>query len=415
MKNLKLTLVVAALSTIGPFSTDTYFPSFPALAAHFGVSEIQVQSTLTYYLVALAGMNLFHGALSDSFGRRRVILASLGAYTASVLACAIAPSFGWLLALRVVQGLAAGAGMIISRAIIRDLFPSSEAQRLMAQVAMLMGVGPVVAPIFGGWLHLWFGWRGPFVFLGLLGITLGCACQFGLPESLPVHLRHPFHPGHLFRAYTQTIGNSAFLLSCLALSFGSGGFLLYVATAPDMVLNILNLSETQFGWLFIPIISGLILGSALTSRLAGRVAPGRLVRNGFFLMAVGAVLNVAINFFLTPHVPWTVLPLMVYTFGLSLVAPVVTIEGLDMIHHRKGLASSLQGFTHILVFALVASLGAPLVYRSGLKHAVGMALFTSLSWLAYRRYITQCEEKPVRCRNGLDSGFAGRSRLKSQG
>lgn len=247
MKHLKTTLVIGALSTLGPFSVDTYFPSFPALAAHFGVSELRMQSTLSWYLVALAGMNLFHGALSDSFGRRRVILFSLGIYSASALACVVAPGFGWLVALRVVQGLAAGAGMIVSRAIIRDLFHGAEAQTLMAQAALLGGLGPVIAPILGGWLHLWFGWRGPFVFLGLLGIALGAACHWGLPESLPLHLRHPFRPGHLLRGYREALGHFAFLLSCLALACGAGGFLLYLAIAPDVVLNILHLSQSQFG------------------------------------------------------------------------------------------------------------------------------------------------------------------------
>jgi len=386
VKNLKLALVVAALSTLGPFSTDTYFPSFPALAAHFGVTEIQMQSTLSHYLVALAGMNLFHGALSDSFGRRRIILTSLFFYILSTLACIVAPSFNWLLALRVIQGLAAGAGMIVSRAIIRDLFPGPEAQKLMAQVAMLTGVGPVMAPIVGGWLHVGFGWRGPFVFLGLLGITLICACHYGLPESLPARLRRSFHPGHLLRAYAETVSHGRFMMSCLALAFGAGGFLLYVATAPDVVLNILQLSETQFAWMFIPLISGVMLGSAVTSHKAGRTPPGRMVRRGFTLMAVGAILNIAINLSIPPQVPWTVLPLTVYTFGFALMVPVVTLEGLDLFPHHKGLASSLQGFTHVLVFAIVAGLVAPLVYRSALKHAFGQALLMFLSWLAYRGY-----------------------------
>jgi len=383
VKHLRTALVVAALSTLGPFSTDTYFPSFPVLATHFGVSEIQMQSMLSWYLVALAGMNLFHGALSDSFGRQRVILAALGIYTTTTLACAVAPSFGWLVALRTVQGLAAGAGMIVGRAVIRDLFPGTEAQKLMAQAAMLAGLGPVIAPVVGGWLHVWFGWRGPFVFLGLLGAVLGCACRFGLPESLPAHLRQSFHPGNLFRAYIETIRDPAFVLSCLALAFGGGGFLLYVATAPDMVLNILKLSETQFAWLFVPIISGLVLGSAATSRLAGRLPPSPFVQCGFVVMGLGVLINLAVNHWLTPRVPWTVLPLTVYTFGFSLVAPVVTIEGLDLFPRRKGLAASVQGFTHIVVFAVVAAWVAPLVYRPGSKHAVGLALFMGLSGVCY--------------------------------
>jgi DHA1 family bicyclomycin/chloramphenicol resistance-like MFS transporter len=177
-------------------------------------------------------------------------------------------------------------------------------------------------------------------------------------------------------------------MSCLALAFGGAAFLLYVATAPDVVLNILHLSETQFGWMFIPIVSGLILGSMCSSWLAGRVRPGLQVRSGFALMTLGALANLAVNYWLTPRIPWAVLPLTVYTLGLSIIAPIVTIEGLDMFPHRRGLASSLQGFINILVFALVAGLLAPLVYRSGMKHALGMASFMALSWLACYGYRT---------------------------
>ncbi len=380
----RIGLIVGALSALGPFSIDTYFPSFPALAAHFGVTEIQVQSTLSLYLAALSGMNLFHGALSDSFGRRRVILVSLAIYAVSATACVIAPNFGWLLALRVAQGLAAGAGMIVSRAVIRDWFAGAEAQKFMAQVAMVAGVGPVAAPIVGGWLHAGFGWRGAFVFLGLLGVALWTGCHLGLPESLPKQARQPFHPGRLLRSYAEAVCHRTFLLLCLALAFGGGGFLLYVATAPDVAINILGLKETQFGWLFLPIVSGLIGGAALSGRLAGRMASARLVRGGFALMAAGATLNLAVNLWLTPRVPWAVLPLTVYTFGFALVVPVITIQSLDVFPHRRGLASSLQGFFHTVIFALIAGVVAQWVYRSGLMHAVGMATLAALSWLAYR-------------------------------
>lgn len=375
--------VVAALSTLGPFSVDTYFPSFPAMAAHFGVSEIEVQSTLSVYLVALAGMNLFHGALSDSFGRRRVILLSLGVYAASAAACVLAPGFGWLLGLRVIQGLAGGAGMIVSRAVIRDCYEGAEAHRFMAQVAMVSGLGPVLAPIVGGWLHVGFGWRGPFLFLGLLGAALWWACRRELPESLPVHLRQPFRPARLVCAYGEVIRHRAFLMLCLALGFGGGGFLLYVATAPDVVINILGLSETQFAWLFVPIVSGLVVGSAVTGKVSGRIPAQQWVRFGYGVMALGATVHVAVNLCFAPRVPWAVLPLAIYTFGFSLGAPAITIQSLDLFPNRRGLASSLQGFVHIVIFALLSSLVAGWVYGSGLKHAVGLAVLMFLSWITY--------------------------------
>lgn len=380
----RIGLIVGALSALGPFSIDTYFPSFPALAAHFGVTEIQVQSTLSFYLAALSGMNLFHGALSDTFGRRRVILVSLAVYAASAAACVVAPGFGWLLTLRVIQGLAAGAGMIVSRAVIRDCFSGADAHKFMAQVAMVAGVGPVVAPIVGGWLHVGFGWRGAFVFLGLLGMVLWMGCHLALPESLPRHARQSFHPGRLLRSYAEALCHRRFLLLCLALAFGGGGFLLYVATAPDVAINILGLKETQFGWLFLPIVSGMIAGAALSGRLAGRVAPARLVRGGFAIMGAGAALNLAVNLWMSLRVPWAVLPLTVYTFGFALVAPVITIQSLDVFPQRRGLASSLQGFFHTVIFAIIAGVAAPWVHRSGPKHATGMALLAAASWLAYR-------------------------------
>jgi MFS transporter, DHA1 family, multidrug resistance protein len=378
-----MALIIAALSTLGPFSVDTYFPSFPEIAAHFGVGEIQVQSTLTFYLAALAVMNLFHGTLSDSFGRRTVILSALGVYSTCALACVFAPNFGCLLVLRTAQGLAGGAGMIVSRAVIRDRFEGAEAQKLMAEVTVMSGVGPVLAPIVGGWLHVWFGWRGPFCFLALLGATLWWGCRVALPESLPTALRQPFHPGRLFAAYVKTSCHPGFLLLSLALAFGGGGFLLYVATAPDVVLNIFHLTATQFGWLFVPMVSGLIIGSAVSGQAAGRIAPSRLVRLGYIMMVAGATLGVASNLGLPQRLPWAVLPLTLYTFGFAFTAPVLTLEGLDVFPDRKGLASSLQGFFQTLVFALISFFLARLVYRSGLKHAVGHWAMMALSLLAY--------------------------------
>jgi len=386
VKNRSLALILAALSTLGPFSIDTYFASFPELGNHFRVSEIQVQQTLSFYLIALAGMNLFHGALSDSYGRRRAILVSLGVYSGSALACVAAPSFYWLLFLRVIQGLAAGAGMIVSRAVIRDRFAGSDAQRMMAQVTVVSGLGPVIAPILGGWLHVWFGWRGPFAFLAAFGAVLWCTCWLGLKESLAPNAHQTLHPGHLLRSYAEAICHPAFVLLCLALAFGGGGFLLYVATAPDVVLNILGLSKTQFGWLFLPIVSGLILGAAVSARAAGRVHATRLLKYGFTLMAIGASANLAVNLCGIVRVPWAVLPLSLYTFGFSLLAPVATIQCLDIFPTRKGLASSIQGFFQTLIFALIAGVVARFVYRSGVKHAYGLLIMMCLSWLAYGGY-----------------------------
>jgi len=384
VKYRNIILIVAALSILGPFSVDTYFPSFPALAKHFQVTEIQMQATLSMYLAALAGMNLFHGAISDSFGRRRVILISLFVYILTALACVFAPNFTWLLGLRIVQGLAAGAGMIVSRAVVRDLYDGAQAQKLMAQTAMVGGIGPVLAPIMGGWLHVWFGWRGPFIFLTLLGTAIFCLCYVALPESLPMRLRQSFHPIPLVRGYKETITNRRFFLMSMCLSLGAGGFLIYIATADDVVRNILGLGPTQFWCMFMPIVAGLIIGSAVSTRLAGRAKTKRQIYGGFSFMVFGGFLNFLVNFcFEHPPVPLAVMPISFYTFGCALVAPILTIESLDIFPERRGMASSLQGFLQVIVFAFISGVVAALVYKSGLKHSIGMIILLGLSALAY--------------------------------
>jgi DHA1 family bicyclomycin/chloramphenicol resistance-like MFS transporter len=382
-------LLMAALAALGPFSVDTYFPSFPAIARHFQVTPLQVQSTLSFYLAALSVMSLFHGAISDSFGRRPVILCSLIFYTLTALACPFAPNFGVLLLCRTIQGLAGGSGMIVGRAMIRDRFQGHEAQKFLAQVTIVSGLAPVVAPVLGGWLHVWFGWRGPFLFLALLGGVVLLACYLGMPESLPKERRHRFHPATLTRGYLQVLRNPGFLALSLSLSLGGGGFLLYVATAPDVVLNILKLTETQFAWLFVPNVSGLILGSIITTRVAGRVASRHLVQIGFAFMAAAALLNLGYSYFFTPRVPWAVLPLFLHTLGFALCAPIAVILSLDLFPRRRGLASSLQGFLQTVVFALVSSVIARLVYGSGFKHAVVMALMLAINWLGWRLFLKQ--------------------------
>ena len=189
----KLAFQLAALSAVGPFCIDAYLPSMPEIASTFGVGLAAVQQTLTAYMVPFAVMTLWHGAISDAFGRRRVILILLALFVGASLGCALAPSFVFLLTFRVLQGLTAGAGMVIGRAIIRDVIEGHEAQRMMALVTTIFAVAPAIAPVIGGWLHHWFGWRSVFVFMTLFAASVGWWCWSSLPETLSKDRRQPFH------------------------------------------------------------------------------------------------------------------------------------------------------------------------------------------------------------------------------
>lgn len=365
-----LTLMLAGLAMLGPFSIDTYLPSFAAIASEFGVAPALVQQTLSAYLLCFAGMMLFHGTLSDSFGRRPVILASLVVFTLASLGATLAPNLGWLIGFRALQGLSAGAGTVVGRAMIRDRVTGAHAQKMLSDVTVVFAVAPALAPILGGWLQVWFGWRSVFALLALIGLLLGAVCWRALPESLPGGQRQAFHLRAILRNYWTALRHPHFLLLVFAMAFASIGFFVYIASAPHFVPDVLRLKETGFGWLFIPMIGGMVTGATFAGRLAHRWKPERLVRTGYLLMAGAAVINLGYNLPFPAQVPWAVLPLGIYTLGLSLASPSITVMALNVFPAMRGLAASLQAFVQTFLFALVAALVAPLVGGSALRLAL---------------------------------------------
>jgi DHA1 family bicyclomycin/chloramphenicol resistance-like MFS transporter len=377
------TAILAGLTMVGPLAIDTYLPSFHAIGKDFGVDQILVQQSLSVFLFAFAFLMLFYGTLSDSFGRRPVILWSLALYTAASLGAAFAPSFGLLLICRALQGLAAGGGAVVSRAIVRDRTSGAEAQSVLAYMMMVFGLAPAIAPILGGWLHVAFGWRSVFLFLGAFGLFMLITCFRALPESLPATERHQFHPGLIAANYWKVLRHARFLLLALSIGIAFGGFALYIGSAANFVMHILNLPETAFGWLFIPLISGMMIGSALSARWASKFSAGWMIRAGYLCMLAAATASVGYNFVFQAQVPWAVLPLTLYSFGLAIMTPAVTVMALDIFPENRGLAASLQSFIQMLTFAIISGVVAPLLFDSGLKLALGMVVGLILSFICW--------------------------------
>jgi Bcr/CflA subfamily drug resistance transporter len=265
-----IAILLASLSALGPFSIDTYLPSFQNIAQTLGASQLEVQQTLSIYLLSFALMTLWHGAIADRFGRRRVILIALALFALASAGCAFATRIEHLWFWRAMQGITAGAGIVISRAIVRDLFDGAPAQRLMSQITMMFALAPAIAPVIGGWLQTLFGWRSVFIFLVLATSALLLACWKLLPETLPPEKRQSLHPRYLGRTYWQVFTSPPFLFACAALSLNFAGFFIYVLSAPVFLMTHLGIHETGFLWLFGPAMAGLMLGSWLSGRLAGR-------------------------------------------------------------------------------------------------------------------------------------------------
>ena len=377
-----IALLLAALSALGPFTIDTYLPSFRDIAASLDASQLEVQQTLSVYLIATTVMTLWHGAIADRFGRRRVILTALALFSLASAGCAFASSIEQLWLWRAMQGITAGAGIVVSRAIVRDLFDGAAAQRLMAQITMMFALAPAVAPVVGGWLQTLFGWRAVFAFLVLMTVVLWLACWQLLPETLPPEKRQSLRPAYLARSYWQVMTTPAFLFACAALSFNFAGFFVYVLSAPVFLMTHLALPETAFLWLFGPSTTGLLSGAWLSGRLAGKISPGRTIALGYAAMATAALLNIGVNLALPPGLPWSVLPLFVYTTGMALAMPSLTLLALDPYATRRGLAASCQTFFQSGLNSLVAALIVPALWGSTLTLALGMAGLMALGGIA---------------------------------
>jgi len=397
----RLALLLAGLAMFGPFSIDTIFPAFPAIGAEFGADKLAMQQTISVYLVAYALMSLVHGPLSDILGRKRVILGGLSVFALASVGCALAGDLTTLLAFRALQGLSAGVGLIVGRAVIRDVLHGDDAQRLMSQVSMIFGAAPAIAPVIGGWLLGWGRWTLIFWFLVGFALLLVLATWRWLPETLPREARLAPAPKRLLRDYAYISLNPRFQRLAAAAAFNFGALFLYIASAPAFVLDLLRLDERQFGWFFIPMISGMMLGAWVSGRAAGRISGARLVNIGFACSGVAVLANIAYTqAFPQPSLPWAVMPMTLNAFGIALVFPIVTLAILDMYPRQRGSASSLQAFTALVVNALIAGVLSPLASHDARHLAIAAAVFVAVGWLFWRwengrgRPAPQCPASP---------------------
>lgn len=389
-QNLSLTVILAMCTMMGALGIDTYLPSFYAIGQEFEAPTAAVQQTLSVYVLAMAVTMLFYGSLSDTFGRRRVLLFSSLGYALTSCVAAFVSSIEGLVLIRFAQGAMAGSGMVVARAIVQDRFQGADAQRMMSLVMFCFGLAPALAPIFGGWLQTHGGWRATFFFLAAFGAILVLLCWRVLPETLPAAKRQPLKLGVIAGNYLMALRHSQFRLMVAGTAMMTGATAIYISSAAEFVMGVLKLEATSFGWLFIPLIGGSMLGSALSGSLARHI-PVRIQKAiGYTCLAIGSASNVLYNLSTdTPAVPWAVLPIACYTLGISLLMPILSLQIMGTFPQMRGLASSLQGFTQMSVFAIMAGIVVPQLFHSGLALALGHAVSVSAGmliwWIAARR------------------------------
>lgn len=376
--------LLAALAMLGPFAIDMYLPAFAAIQVEFAASQLAVQQTLSAYLFAYAFMMLWHGSLSDAFGRRPIVLGGLGIYAIASLGCMIAGNIESLWLFRTLQGVSAGAGLVVGRAIIRDRFQGAEAQRLMSQITLVFGVAPALAPVIGGALLNVLGWRAIFAAMLAFSVVLYVWTARTLPETLPRAQRQTLRARSLWRNYTSVALRIDFLLLAAIPALNFAAFFIYIATAPTFLAK--RVTTLGFAWLFVPMIAGVMAGATISGRVAGRFASSRTVALAYASMFSGGLLEVVVALVVPPGVPWHVLPIALFTLGSSLAMPSLTLLLLDLFPTMRGLASSLQGFVQFAFAGIIAGTIAPLLAQTLVGLATGMVVFTVASFALWRLY-----------------------------
>lgn len=398
----KLATILGLLVMIGPFAIDSIFPAFRVLALNFNEPDAAIMQAISIYLLGYGLMSLLHGALSDAFGRKPVIIIGLIVFLLASVGCALADNLQQLLFYRFIQGLSAGVGLIVGRAIIRDVYDGDDAQRMMSLVSMIFSIAPAIAPIIGGYLLVGFNWQAIFWFLVILSFFMLLVVSLLLPETHLKAKRTPIHPITLSKAYWNMGKSSEFRMLAFSGTLIFGALFLYIASAPDYVLLHLRLTETQFGYFFVPTIAGMAIGAFTSGRLAGKISGRKLVNIGFAI----CVLSMAINLIYSATVPqlefpWAVLPLSGLAFGIALVFPILTIALFDLYPHIRGTASSLQAFAGLMTNAIIAGLLAPLVSKNPVHMAIVACLFIAAGYFFWWRYqrknpvTIQCTNQPM--------------------
>ena len=366
-------IALAVLASLAPFAIDTYLPGFHIIATDLSSTPAYVQQSLTFYLIPYTIMTLFHGAISDSIGRIMTIKWGLALFFFASIGCALATSVEQLWFFRALQGIGGGAGNVVARAMVRDLYEGAQAQRVMATIQIIFGIAPAVAPIFGGFL-LDYGWQSIFIFLALYAATAIFFSSRVLPETMLLKDRLPFDLKSIASRYRRIFKDKEFLFLILSLSANFSAFFLYVLASPIFLIDLLGFTEKQFAYLFVPTVCGMIMGSLIAKKTAGVINPSRVIRFGYFWMLLMALSNLIYCYFIDNNPIFNIGFIALYNIGMAAIMPIISIAALDCFPKARGTAASGQAFMQMFFSSAVAGVIVPICWYSTFGLSLGLFL-----------------------------------------
>jgi len=370
----RLALLLGLFSTLGPFTIDMYLPAFPEIVQRFGSTASLVQFSLTACLLGLGVGQLVMGSLSDGYGRRTPLLISMAAYVISSLACAFSPNIGLLIVFRFVQGFAASAGIVISRAIARDLYSGKDLTKFFSLLLLVGNLGPLAAPVAGSGVLSFTAWSGVFIALALLGLYLWMMTKWSLKETLPTDRRSPTNFAHQVRSYVVLIRDRQFLGYMLAQGIMIAGVFAYVSGTPFIYQNIYGVTPTIFALLFGSNGISLIIGSQLVGRMSHRVSERAFLLFGLWLALLSSAAVLIVTFVQGPLFA-LVIPLFTFVASIGISSTAAFPLAMESQARMAGSAAALLGVVPFLLGAAVA----PLVGIAGEDTAVPLGVILLLS------------------------------------
>jgi len=379
-----LIVLMGALTTVGPFTTDTYLPSMPAIREHFGVDMAAVQLTLSLAFFGGAIGQLFYGPLSDRFGRRPVLLGGLVLYVGASLGCLFAQTIDQLVVARFLQSFGSIAAPVLARAMVRDLHEREAAARVLSLMGIVLGLGPILAPIIGGILQAHYDWHASFVFITAYGVVLLACVALFLGESVRVKDTEAIQPIRLLETFVALTRSRVFLGYALVNCFLFGGLGAYLSGISFVIVEVLEVPMQFFGLVFGAIMLGNISGYALAGRIVPRLGLDQTLEFGTRGVAIAGLLLAGFALSGVVHVATLVLPMMLYMCSLALSAPQAIAGALTPFPRTAGAASSLVGFFQSTTSALVG-MGVAIAFDGTPRALAGfVCVMGVLTFLAHR-------------------------------
>ena len=385
---LALTFLLAMLSAFGPLSIDMYLPSLPDIAHVLGSPITRVQLTVSSYLIGFAFGQVFYGPFSDRHGRRPVLLAALALYFAGTLICAAAQSLEVLIAARFFQGVGGAGSIVLTRAIVRDLYSGVRAGRELSLMGSISAFAPIVAPMIGGLLQDAFGWRASFFAMGVAAALASIVVGRLLPETLRYRVGEPISLGRMIRGYGSVLRHGGFSAYLVILTLSYAGLFAWIAGAPVVLQTVYGLSPVAFGFTFAIGAAGYLTGATMAARLVLRLGLDRMIGLGTASLAAGGLAAAAIVAAHVPYGAWLVAAMAFYLAGMGLAMPQAMAGALTPFPDRAGTAASLMGLVQQTVAAAVAGAVGNYLGDSAwpmLSVILAMGCLSFVSWAFTRR------------------------------